>query len=862
MQKSRCSGSTGNVCALSRLVAVTILFAFVALLPGCSGSIDDSASSRDSDGDGLMDATELRLGTNPFSADTDGDGLPDSFEVFGLLATLRPPDQNIAMRELVDRNRNGLHAAIDNDDDGDGVHDGEGDFDNDGVSNAMEYYGYTYDKVNGFRAARYPTLSTSGDGSMTATQEPFDPFSLSSWQSYFKTDPTVASTDRDPYEDYEEITGAKKDGTPMDSSVQLPGTHPLIPAYPIIVVKLTGIDVTVNATISSNESKLSSNTWSEQTRSEDKTVTNWHKQANAEVDVSAKGASGKATAMISKDTTHTVDNTVTTNNSSFTQDQWSQAISTNTLQAASLKLHTKVMNLGTAVAKDVQPTVNLLIGGKTIKTIRFNSAIDILTAKGTASGTYPAGDSDWVLPEEPVSGDQTIWLSINELKSIMTGAPITLESAQIQAKVLGAAGDTDWNDYRAQIEGASAKISVDLGDGTVRDYFVWAPKVNPWTNAPDGPTITVMEAIMWATMSGFTPDGSAINIPRDDGTSLQTTLDGWRFGFDEITFNKNILNDTNTNLWNVPLSPGAAVLAKAPPQGALAYPTIHWANLAQTAPSSVSAYVDDYFAVSKVLFFPTSSTADAQAIELTDSDGDHIYTAALSADYRFSGTEKLVATNDEGRQATYTGPFLPPPDNPNFAGANSITFDSSDMVDPAKIDQRHPDNSATKINLNISAYGVVRPLFVLKGITAGSSACNYGVTVASTSGVLGNNVAAHFVGLLTHDEYLALHEEQIQKYEFELQPANSQSEGSSIGELSTGWVATQDPSNPTLTPNIPNASAKNAGSTWALRFTDGKLGKIRFNGIRSYYYDPGSWCGDAPNYNVTILNFDYIVYQH
>ena len=36
---------------------------------------------RDSDGDGLDDADELALGTDPFDADTDGDGLTDGLEV-------------------------------------------------------------------------------------------------------------------------------------------------------------------------------------------------------------------------------------------------------------------------------------------------------------------------------------------------------------------------------------------------------------------------------------------------------------------------------------------------------------------------------------------------------------------------------------------------------------------------------------------------------------------------------------------------------------------------------------------------------------------------------------------------------------
>lgn len=42
-----------------------------------------STASADSDGDGLKDAEETSLGTDPTKADTDGDGLPDGWEVDG-----------------------------------------------------------------------------------------------------------------------------------------------------------------------------------------------------------------------------------------------------------------------------------------------------------------------------------------------------------------------------------------------------------------------------------------------------------------------------------------------------------------------------------------------------------------------------------------------------------------------------------------------------------------------------------------------------------------------------------------------------------------------------------------------------------
>ena len=69
-------------------------------------------ASRDTDGDGLADGEELKLGTDPRRVDTDGDGMPDGWEL-----------------------KNGLNPL---------AQDGSGDSDGDGVLNIIESIAATH----------------------------------------------------------------------------------------------------------------------------------------------------------------------------------------------------------------------------------------------------------------------------------------------------------------------------------------------------------------------------------------------------------------------------------------------------------------------------------------------------------------------------------------------------------------------------------------------------------------------------------------------------------------------------------------------------------------------------------------------
>lgn len=82
----------------------------------------NGSTGPDADRDGISDADELRLGTNPNDVDTDKDGIPDSFELFAYRTSPRRTDTD------GDGQMDSAEIDLDNDDpyrdsDGDGIFD-------------------------------------------------------------------------------------------------------------------------------------------------------------------------------------------------------------------------------------------------------------------------------------------------------------------------------------------------------------------------------------------------------------------------------------------------------------------------------------------------------------------------------------------------------------------------------------------------------------------------------------------------------------------------------------------------------------------------------------------------------------------
>ena len=93
---------SGTSATLNVNVAPNVLGTFVLIATNAAGPSSQVATSGntlqvidpngDADGDGLTNAVEIAIGTDPLNPDTDGDGMPDGWEVFYGLNPLDPSD--------------------------------------------------------------------------------------------------------------------------------------------------------------------------------------------------------------------------------------------------------------------------------------------------------------------------------------------------------------------------------------------------------------------------------------------------------------------------------------------------------------------------------------------------------------------------------------------------------------------------------------------------------------------------------------------------------------------------------------------------------------------------------------------------
>ncbi len=632
------------------------------------------AASGDTDDDGVKNAVENFLGMKTDSFDSDRDGMYDFSELFN--------EASFNDYDLIpDGDGDEEIAPLDTDDNEDGIHDGELiDSDLDGIPNYLEYYGYTYNWLtNEF-------LMWDDDG--------IDPdFTV----DYFKTDPLQPSTDQDPYGD-----GMETSGLLMDQSVKKPGNSPMVPACPNIIVRLEGYQVTLNADIQDSEggSESKGKSWTRETSQSHTSTTEHHWDLSVATEVGMKFGvlpEAKVTVTASGGGSYSSSNTTGTSTSEGTsvtdEWNWSTTRSTNPTEAAAVKLYLKVYNMGTAAASNIIPTMTLMVGRHPVATFeQANSQINILPP----GAVYPASEGVyWVIDSvDTGAGASPIYLTLDELKAFESGAPISMEVTQMLGQVAAMNEQGyweyvgDWGEYISRVDAVSAVIYIDGGDGNPINYRVYAD------DDPSAPIVTLGDALIWAAGAREEGDTMYVDYKLPDGSWTELDLNNMRFMFDNVTWNTIQENQSGGifGLTDIPLTPGAVIIGKAPPIPPLDKPQIHWAGY-DSENKTVYASVSDYYAVDKVYFVDTNPSGTQMEMAYDNVLG--CYKLKLPVDFVLEpDVDEVTAVNISG----------------NY---NSPAYTIAEMADLPEGDiESHPEitnishaitESAKKINLEVSA---------------------------------------------------------------------------------------------------------------------------------------------------------------
>ena len=471
----------------------------------------------------------------------------------------------------------------------------------------------------------------------------------------YLTDNTSESTDRDPYDDGQEIDGHSPAdmgdfGGQMPASVKAPGKHPLVPSCPDLKVELEGMEVVPKCRITSTETKEEGESWLLTTETLDRTKTEWGADSN--ISYSSDGFSGWVKPYYHykhESYTYTLNST-----SGWSREEWSMATAVDSDKAAKLKFHVKIKNDGTDAAKDVKLTFNVKVGDKVVNTV-WTGETPIAGLIGPGE-TYPA--SDYIVIDTDKDGKEII-VTLDELRSIELGAPISIEVIEIITEVPWGKSYRDWAPYKHDIDEVSARIMVDFGDGEVSDYQVFSGiRYTPSPPYPYIMNISLKESINW--IIGLEEREGGVYIGTAPYVNKPVKLENWTFGFDNETFQQ--INETLGENWtlsdllNITIKQGWAIVMKAPD---IKPPEIHWASYSSDM-KTIQAGVSDNENIESVTAY-VNVAGDYRKFNLTDEDHDSIFSVTLPLEIQDIEDDYIEAS--EGKFTTRLDNILSPVNN-------------------------------------------------------------------------------------------------------------------------------------------------------------------------------------------------------
>ena len=442
------------------------------------------------------------------------------------------------------------------------------------------------------------------------------------------------STDWDPFDDGQEIDGISPfpdygsfGGTmPPRTAVSEPGRHPLVPAYPDIRVGAEKIEVIPKITITTTEGKVIGEKWSLETEITERTKTDWGVESGFSLFPFSIGI---------KPYYHNEYETIVKTKSStsgWTKEEWSVATAIKTDEAARLKLHLKIKNCGTAKASDVQLKLRLKVGEKAVSEF-WTKIIEDLSV----------GEEDEELIEEG-EGEEEIIVTLDELKSIECGAPISIEVEQVNARVpFQQYWSDDWQDYYDMMDGVCAKFMINFGDGEVRDYRVYSG-IGHGVSSPYPYIMNISIRDATNLLIGLEEREDGVYIGTAPYVNKPVKLENWTFGFDNETFQQ--INETLPENWtlhdllNVTIKQGWVIVMKAPD---IKPPEIHWVSYSRDM-KTIKAGVSDNENITEVIAHVKVGDS-YENVTLADEDGDLVFNATLPEETIDTKDDYIVASD-------------------------------------------------------------------------------------------------------------------------------------------------------------------------------------------------------------------------
>ncbi|MGH1143485.1 binary toxin-like calcium binding domain-containing protein [Bacillus pseudomycoides] len=319
------------------------------------------------------------------------------------------------------------------------------DWDEDGISNDLEIKGY---KIEFNRQ--------TGKNEAQAWDPERDKDKLK-----FITNPMSANSDLDPFSDAYEV---QYYGSNSDTEF-----NPMVANIPNLQIGIKRIGVTPLAAITDSNGGSIDKGW-------EKSVSTQHSfnvGLSGEGGKDATGPSGKASLNVS----YGYSKTSTDTERYSSKIDWSTAKTVDSAKAAKVSLQLEYKNTGTASAQNVSPHFNIRLGDKIINTVKATQdrykANQLSTEKGGRNTTEVLIDS------VENQADVNIYLSLDELKAVEQGAPLSVEVLPTSTMDLYIQKDGkymtvgDSGQYESDVNASTVLLETDIGNKP--KFRIYAP---------------------------------------------------------------------------------------------------------------------------------------------------------------------------------------------------------------------------------------------------------------------------------------------------------------------------------------------------------------------------------------------------